>query len=160
VDWREELAEFVSSTHKSEAHTWTRPSRRIPGLPGWNRDPEHRLVICIDTSGSIGDDLLNIFTAEIKAVTAINGTTCHFISCDASVHEVIAPGDLFPTEWSGGGGTDFRPAINKAIELEPDAIIYLTDGQGTFPSGCPIPVLWALTEKTAVPFGRTVMIEK
>ena len=37
-DWKEELARFISSTCKADHRTWARQSRRIPGMPGWNRE--------------------------------------------------------------------------------------------------------------------------
>lgn len=48
-DWKAELARFISAFRKSDAHTWNRTSRRIAGMPGWKREPECTIAICIDT---------------------------------------------------------------------------------------------------------------
>lgn len=54
----------------------------------------------------------------------------------------------------GGGGTDFRPFFRHvAAELEPLAatiLVYLTDGEGTFPEQPPSsPALWIVTPGVA-----------
>src|SRR5271169_3594240 len=65
-DWREELARFVHATVKATEHTWSRPSRRIAGMPGWKRTPETSIAIAIDTSGSINHEQLSTFVAECR----------------------------------------------------------------------------------------------
>ena len=158
-DWEEELAKFIHSTTKSDSRTWNRQSRRIPGLSGWNREIESKLVIVLDTSGSVTGAILAAFVAECKAITSLNGITAVIVSADAQVQQVIEPGDEFPTEWKGGGGTNFVPALKAAEEHEPNCIIYLTDGDGAYPKGSPYPVLWALTKTRKVPFGETILLE-
>ena len=155
-DWRAELAQFIHATKKADSHTWSRPSRRVPGMAGWHREIESRLAICIDTSGSITTELFNTFMAECRAITSLAGITAVLISCDAKVHQVVPPGVPFPTELLGGGGTDFIPALEEAAKHEPDGIVYFTDGAGTYPSGCQYPVLWALTAPHKVPFGESI----
>jgi predicted metal-dependent peptidase len=68
-DWKEELAKFVYSTMKSDSRTWTRQSRRVTGLPGWNREIESNVVIVLDTSGSVTGKILSVFAAECRAIT-------------------------------------------------------------------------------------------
>lgn len=159
VDWRAELAQFLHATTRSDTHTWNRPSRRISGLPGWKREPETTVALCIDTSGSIDDVLLGQFLGEMKAIMSLSGILAYVISCDVAVHQVVLPGDNIPT-LMGGGGTDFRSALSKAEELAVDAVVYLTDAQGTFPQNCNLPVLWALTQKAEVPFGKSILIRR
>lgn len=158
-DWKEELARFVHSTCKSDTRTWTRQSRRINGLPGWSRELESNIVVVLDTSGSVTGPILSTFAAECRAITSLNGITAVIMSADARVHQVIQPGEPFPTEWKGGGGTNFIPALKAAEEYEPNCIIYLTDGHGTYPNGSLYPVLWALTRPCTVPFGEKILLE-
>ena len=113
----------------------------------------------VDTSGSIDDVLLGQFLGEMKAIMSLSGMLAYVISCDAAVHQVVLPGDNIP-KLIGGGGTDFRPALSKAEELAVDAVVYLTDAQGTFPQDCNLPVLWALTQKAEVPFGKSILIRR
>ena len=60
-DWKEELARFIHSTRKSDTRTWNRQSRRVAGLPGWNREIESNIVIVLDTSGSVTGPILGTF---------------------------------------------------------------------------------------------------
>ena len=53
---------------------------------------------------------------------------------------------------AGGGGTDFRPVFDwvaercRRGEARPDALIYCTDGWGTFPPRAPdYPLVWGVT---------------
>jgi predicted metal-dependent peptidase len=158
-DWKEELARFVHSTCKSDTRTWTRQSRRVKGLPGWSREIESNIVIVLDTSGSVTGPILNAFAAECRNITALNGVAAVIMSADAAVHQVIQPGECFPTEWKGGGGTNFVPALKAAVDYEPNCIIYLTDGDGTYPKNCQYPVLWALTKPHTVPCGEKILLE-
>ena len=105
-DWKNELARFIHSTRKSDTRTWTRQSRRIPGLPGWSREIETTIAICIDTSGSIVGSTMNAFVAECRAILDLSGITAVVISADAAVSQVIQPGEPFPVALKGGGGTN------------------------------------------------------
>ena len=89
------------------------------------------------------------------------------IGADASVHEVIDySSEDYPIsiQVSGGGGTDFEPAFQviDTFETAPDAIIYLTDMYGNFPSKEPgYPVLWASTSGIdKAPFGQVIQIRE
>ena len=158
-NWREELARFIHATRRAESHTWNRLSRRVAGLPGWNREIETRVAICIDTSGSVTGGILNAFVAECRAILDLAGVTAIVISADASVSRIVQPGEPFPTELKGGGGTNFAPALKEAENHEPNGIVYFTDGAGAYPKECLSPVLWALTTPTAVPFGDKILLE-
>ncbi len=158
-DWKEELARFIHSTCKSGTRTWSKPSRRIKGLPGWARELESNIVIVLDTSGSVTGPILGAFAAECRAITSLNGITAVIMSADATVHDVIQPGEQFPVEWKGGGGTNFIPALKAAEEYQPNCVIYLTDGDGTYPKSSEYPVLWALTKPRTVPFGEKIILE-
>jgi predicted metal-dependent peptidase len=157
-DWRAELARFIHATKKADSHTWTRVSRRISGMPGWHREIESRIAICVDTSGSISSDMLNAFMSECRAITALAGITAVLITCDAEVSEVVLPGEPFPEEIQGGGGTSFIPALEEAQKHEPNGIVYLTDGAGEYPKSCLYPVLWTLTQPFKVPFGESIIL--
>ena len=60
VDWREQLREFVSTIcNNKEVSTWKRPHRRFIGqdvyMPSMTGESVGKIVIGVDTSGSIGD---------------------------------------------------------------------------------------------------------
>lgn len=159
-DWKNELARFIHSFRKSDSHTWNRVSRRVPGFPGWNREIETNLAICIDSSGSTRGPVLDAFMSECRTIVQLAGITAVLITGDAAVAQVIQPGEPFPTEVRGGGGTNFVPALEEAAKYEPNGIVYFTDGDGTYPSSCLYPVLWALTKPHKVPFGEKIILDE
>jgi predicted metal-dependent peptidase len=88
--------------------------------------------------------------------------------CDADigrVDEAEEPQDLNVIRGKGapgGGGTDFRPVFDEIAKmgLEPDALVYLTDGYGAFPSVAPsFTVIWgniSAPGSVKYPFGDVV----
>jgi len=125
------------------------------------------VVVGIDTSGSIGQTELDRFFAELRGILEnVKPKRVHVVWCDAQVHkvdvveEVEDMGGLKP---HGGGGTDFRPVFDwiEKEGLEPDALVYLTDGLGAFPTHAPkYPVLWgAIMENVKYPnWGEVVPV--
>jgi predicted metal-dependent peptidase len=69
---------------------------------------------------------------------------------------------------AGGGGTSFVPVFDwiarkvREGEAAPDALIYCTDGHGTFPPRAPdYPVVWVVTRGSAArfPFGQVIRLD-
>jgi predicted metal-dependent peptidase len=149
--------------------SWTRPSRRTLALgeeaefvePGIERQRGiRRAGVVIDTSGSIDDALLHAFIAEINSLISKTGCEVMLVDCDAAVQQVsLHRTPIRDYVAKGGGGTDFRPAM-EALEKTPlDVAVYFTDLLGTFPEKKPrFPLLWAATTDLAVPFGRKLLL--
>jgi predicted metal-dependent peptidase len=157
ADWRRALALFASATVRSECHTWSRLSRRVPLGAGRKREPQSKIAICIDSSGSVDDGLLSMFCTEARAICAMLGIEAWIIAADAVVSAIYKPGDTWH-DLPGGGGTDFRPALHAAVEHELDAAIYLTDGDGEYGEEPPIPTLWAMPPGAIAPYGQTITL--
>lgn len=173
VDWKEALRQFVQSSVYSPDYCWSRPNRRwlhqglyMPGLHGQNIGC---LVIARDTSGSIGDDYLSVFNAEILDILQTHKPdVAYVLDCDAQIAQVITiePHDVpesLPAK--GGGGTRFQPVFEWIAEqgLNPACVVYLTDLEGSFPAEEPeYPVIWAVPEGHAMParppFGELLSI--
>jgi predicted metal-dependent peptidase len=120
--------------------------------------------VAIDTSGSITQKLLAEFLAEVQALLDFGRPRkLHLLDCDASIHSAqeFVPGDRIDAQLKGGGGTDFRPVFDHVAEhnLDPAALVYLTDLYGTFPEAPPpYPVLWISYGTDAAPFGDVLKI--
>lgn len=167
ADWRDHLWRFATQVNKDD-YSWTRPNRRylsagiyLPGLYSENMGP---IAIAIDTSGSIDQDTLNTFGAEIRAIVeSVRPSKVHVIYCDAEVNHVdeFSPGDPLQFDMHGGGGTDFRPPFEYLEEngITPECFVYLTDLYGPFPDEPEYPVLWAATTDQAVPFGEVIRLD-
>ncbi|TCP58710.1 putative metal-dependent peptidase [Rhodovulum bhavnagarense] len=166
----------------------TRPSRRwlamdsaarIAGTrppafqPGWRRDREiPRIVVGVDSSGSVDGPLLAKFAAEVAAIAKRTGAETHLLVFDVVVRTrtVLGAGGLWGRRitdilFARDGGTSFIPVIEEALALNPSAIVILTDLEGPFgpppPKG--LPVVWAVPGKppaTGVPFGRILSLAR
>jgi predicted metal-dependent peptidase len=146
--WRELLGaavrSAVSSSGVSEDYTYGRPSRRcLPGvvLPSLRRRPS-RVVVIVDTSGSVSDAELGSALLEIAAIVrAVGGRRdlVSVVSCDAAarVTHPLCRAEGIPLV--GGGGTDLRAGFAQALRTNPrpDVVVALTDGQTPWPSARP-----------------------
>ena len=168
IDWREMLYRHIASYAKS-SFSFMPPNMKYLYrgiyLPSLSSDLL-RIVIAIDSSGSVDEKLLGQFLGEVESVTQqYPNYEIDLITADAKVqsHEVFLPGEALGYEVKGGGGTDFRPVfeyIDRHID-HPTLLIYFTDGLGTFPSQEPnYDLLWVMPENQEVPFGEVMLIER
>lgn len=168
VPWRELLREFVRKLARDD-YSFARPNSRFAHtgmiLPSLRSYRMGRLVIAVDTSGSINHKLLAEFQAEVQAaLDECQPEAIEVLYCDAAVQstEEFTPGDLVRLNAKGGGGTCFEPVfehIETAGEL-PEALIYLTDGYGSCSCKEPdYPVLWATVGEEKFPFGQVVAVK-
>jgi predicted metal-dependent peptidase len=171
LPWKNILRRFM--TEKAmEDFTWAMPNRRFVGehifLPSRiSEDSMGALAIIVDTSGSISNDILNDFGAEVQGVhREVKPKDLYVIYCDAEVNHVdhFGPDDTVTLTAHGGGGTDFRPPFEWMAEngVHPKCAVYLTDGYGMFPDeeDVPYPMMWALYHTDVQPpFGETLHIE-
>ncbi|MFC3895418.1 VWA-like domain-containing protein [Lentzea rhizosphaerae] len=148
--WRELLGAAVRSAASGpgvgEDYTYGRPSRRSAGLPGvvlpsLRRRPP-RVVVIVDTSGSVSDTELGSAIVEIAAITRAVGGRRDLVtvmSCDAAAHitQPLCRAEGIPLV--GGGGTDLREGFAKALRRSPrpDVVVALTDGQTPWPKTKP-----------------------
>jgi len=169
LPWYELLAQYIHSRYRND-YRLIPPNRRflhlgiyLPSVFGEYLE----LVVAVDTSGSISDAMLRTFLSELSGImSSIPSYRVELLGCDAGVstHRTFESPDRIDTEpLSGGGGTDFRPVFEKVSEecWTPDALIYLTDGYGTFPERAPdYPVLWLICgSNVEPPFGRRLSLE-
>lgn len=165
VDWRNALRRFVSSKAKVEP-TFARPKRRfidmdlyLPSLAG---ESMGEFAAFVDCSGSVGGHELDQYAAEIKAIKEdVKPSRVHVIYFDHGVchYDVFGQDDELIINPRGGGGTAFEPCFAFIDEkgIEPECVVFLTDGYGS--CDCPppgYPVLWVTTGTTAFPFGDVV----
>ena len=168
VDWREMLYGYIASYAKS-TYTFVPPNMKYLYrgiyLPSLTSDLL-RIVIAIDTSGSVDEDLLAAFLGEINSIMqSYPNYEIDVITADAKIqsHKVFLPGESLDYEVSGGGGTDFRPVfeyIDSTIDY-PTLLLYFTDGMGTFPEmEASYDVMWIMPEESEVPFGEVMVLEE
>jgi predicted metal-dependent peptidase len=102
------------------------------------------VAIVLDTSGSISNDMLDLYLGEIRGIFSAVGVSSGIwvLPCDSKVHEVekIRSFDLTKLRIKGGGGTDMSVGIAEALTIRPRAniIITLTDGATPWPEKKPV----------------------
>lgn len=149
----------------SDEETYAPPDRRCHYLPGYEEVEQGKIAVIVDTSGSIGEKELDVFASEALGVLLQAGEIV-VIAADASVQSIVTVASK--AEFlsalrgiKGGGGTDFRPGLAAAEKMDNVCgAVYLTDGEGTYPARCTLPVLWALTAEDAPPFGAVVKLKE
>ena len=175
VDWKDHIRLLMTGKIGARGETWKRPNRRrlalnpIVVLPGRRGYGCELVVVGIDTSGSIGPKELNVFLSEVGGIlNDVKPKTIIVIGCDYVVSQVDEVTTLDEFEGlrakgiKGGGGTCFEPVFDYIEEhqLKPEALVYLTDLMGSFPTDEPTyPVVWAATTDLKVPFGDVVRIK-
>jgi len=178
--WEQVLrARLAHSLAPKPGISWSRPSRsylanqgragphrRLPWTPGFSSlRPSPRLVVIVDVSGSIEEELLQKFAREIEAITRRQEAGLVLIIGDDQVRRVaeFAPGrsDLRDITFAGRGGTDFTPLLLEADKHAPDIVVVLTDLDGPALCRPRWPVIWAVPERNASavqPFGRKLTL--
>ncbi|MGC9351579.1 MAG: VWA-like domain-containing protein, partial [Sulfurovum sp.] len=168
VDWREVLSGFIASYAKS-SYSFMPPNMKYLYrgicLPSLSSDLL-RVIIAIDTSGSVEKELLGTFLGEVESIMEVYPNfEIDIITADTKVHshKTYLPGEALAYEVSGGGGTDFRPVfkyIDQNIEY-PTALLFFTDGEGIFPKEEPsYDVMWVMPETLEVPFGELLLLQE
>ena len=167
LPWRMLLSRYLSSLARDD-FSYMRPSRRegsfiLPSL----RSQQIDLVVALDTSGSIKQEEIDGFLAEIDAIKGQIRARITFLPCDAALAKgapwLFEPWEelKFPERISGGGGTSFRPVFQWLEQqgIEPQTLVYFTDAQGEFPEREPnYPVIWLVKGKSQVPWGQRVQL--
>jgi len=173
VDWTDKVIGFFNRKSGGGSYDWRKADRRFitrgiiaPARTGFGAG---LVVIGIDTSGSIGPKILDLFFGEMCGILDdVRPERIMLVWCDARVNridEAVDTDDLMTiraTGAPGGGGTAFAPVFDKVEELglEPDALIYLTDGLGSFPKEEPgYSVIWGnINPGSKYPFGEVIDI--
>lgn len=167
IPWRMLLARYMTATAR-EDYNWARPSRRegeaiLPSL----RSNELKVVVALDSSGSISDQEMQQFASELDALKGQINARITLLACDSELAEdgpwVYEPWDSLqlPREFTGGGGTDFTPVFDwlNRQENQCDLLVYFTDAQGRFPIREPLlPVVWLVKGRAEVPWGQRIQL--
>jgi predicted metal-dependent peptidase len=167
VDWRDVLRKFVEKC-KTDQRTWSKFNRRFLAqgiyLPSVSGEAIGEIAFAVDCSGSITQDVVNQFAAEIHTVKEDgNPSKIHVVYFDSEVshYECYGRDDDLDIKPHGGGGTAFSPVFKYFAEhdINPVACIFLTDlCCNDFGDQPDYPVLWVSTDEGTAPFGEVVLM--
>jgi len=178
-------SKLTASLMPKSRETWAQPSRRWMALhedyeamgmemalePATDPNtPAMKVAVCLDTSGSIDEDLFNRFVAELVGIQRRTGATMYVIVADMTIHDeqMIKASEgkgglIKKVTFKGHGGTDFSPALKRCDELKVAQIVYLTDLEGPARHKPKAPVIWAVPKRfgrgVQAPFGTLLMID-
>ena len=173
VDWREALAEFITSfCIDKDISTWRRPNRRWVGqdvyMPSVYGESVGRIVVGVDMSGSIGPKEIGQFLAEVRKICetakpeAVDLLYWDTRVCQHETYEQDQLGNLLSsTKPRGGGGTSPQCIVDyiKSKKIKAECAVVLTDGyvEG-WGDGWPCPTLWGITTDQVSGVGKTVHV--
>lgn len=114
-----------------------------------NYDEDDRVLIAIDTSGSVDDAQVRLFLRCAQGIMEELQASATVLMVDTRIHSEtdLEPGDPLPRV-VGRGGTSFVPVIEYAARAPAgryQAAFYFTDAYGTFGDNRPtIPFTWVV----------------
>ena len=175
INWREELRDFVSSVCRNkDTSSWRRVNRRFIGndiyMPSIIGESVGRIVVAVDTSGSISNRELQLALSELKSIANdVHPEAIDLLYWGTEVvgHEVYDASNMdtleHATKPKDGGGTDGAciPAYMKDKQMKPECVIVITDGYVGEWGEYDVPVMWVIvnTNETA-PFGKTIHVRE
>ena len=135
LPWDAILDQFLTDM-SPEDYTWRKPNRRfLPEhiLPTKYSESLGHIIIAIDTSGSVTQEMLRKILSEITYIkTKFNPNKLTVLDCDTKIHNIyeIGPNDnIGDLTFSGYGGTRCSPPIEYAKAHSAQALLYFTDGE-------------------------------
>lgn len=167
IDWKFELYNAINR-HMRNNYAFMPPNKkhlyRGFALPSLTSDTLS-LIVAIDTSGSIQEEILGAFVEEFKTIMQnFPAVNIELLIADAKIQGVYSFRNAQDIDFAlrGGGGTDYRPVFDYIDANFPmsSMLLYFTDGDGIFPRIPPsYEVLWALSnKKDRIPFGGSIVI--
>ena len=160
IDWRKALKQFVGSLATGgRSSTIKKLNRKQPyDHPGVKRNRTAKLIVAVDQSGSVDNDLLSYFIAEILSLTRKVEIDYVPFDCELDKKQIITlrKGAKVKLKRVKTGGTDF----NAPTELfnDPknrgrwDALLIVTDGGAPKPKACRKRRAWVLMEGDKLAF--------
>lgn len=144
IPWQVVLKNFLASSSENILdYSMKRLSKRFGTRPGTVKSDVLSVAIGIDTSGSISDDMLQIFFSELDAIAKTN-TKMEVFEWDTKVHRRYDFRD-FDGCVQGRGGTDPIPALEEITAENYDCIIMFTDfGFSDIKDEYGVPILWVV----------------
>ena len=169
VNWAEVMTNFLVKKRTND-RTFSRPNRRFIQqglyLPSITGEALGEVAFCVDCSGSIGQEELNQYAAEIiKVHEDLHPEKIHVLYFDSEVshYDMYEQNESPVIKPHGGGGTAFSPCFRymEKHDINPVACVFLTDLYcDDFGDTPDYPVLWiSTTDEDQVPFGEVVKME-
>ncbi len=166
IDWRAELYNAIDR-HYYHDYVLIPPSKKLiymgTYLPSLSSNML-RIVVAIDSSGSVNEELLGEFISEFESILLSFATfEIDLLVCDDKIRSSahFCSGDKLEYKLKGGGSTDFKPVFEYIEDElhETQLLLYFTDLEGKFPEEEPlINTIWISPSPKDAPFGKMIRI--
>lgn len=177
VNWKKEIRYFINKFIKiGKNKTHSRINRREQSLkkyrppslkeisfnPGVTKDYQSRILVAIDTSGSVSDPEISLFLGEINGMYTLAHIDVILFDTQVCSQPTHISKKITKFDIAGRGGTDFTPALRFAEKNHYDGVICLSDGIFPIPTreNLSLRVLWCFTQERDIPpYGKLVKID-
>lgn len=147
-NWKAYFRRFLGNSYDIfTKKTYRKESLRFPDSAGLKIKKKHRILVGVDTSGSVSDQELAEFFSEIHHVWKAD-CSVDIIECDARIGRIYEYKGKFDGKCTGRGGTIFKPVIDyyNSNKDKYSTLVYFTDGYGENPIQKPHKnMMWVVT---------------
>jgi predicted metal-dependent peptidase len=164
INWREQLKRFAARSLETKIESSKKKRNRRYGIsiPGEVKFEDLNIGVAIDTSGSVSDEALNQFLAELDKMSRY--AKIWVVEADSEIKNSYEFNPKKTYSFKGRGGTAYQPAFDFYNKQKPqiDALIYFGDMDAFDKPNKPrYPVLWATvgTQKPPAEFGSQIFVK-
>ena len=147
ADWRRYCRRFMGNEYSwMTKKSRRRESKRFEGMMGTRHMRKSKILVAIDTSGSVSMPEYKEFMRQV--LTMKNVVDFDVVECDTMIRYEYHFAGKPNTELHGGGGTSFQQPVDLFYQRGfYDALIYFTDGECPIPDNTPKDTLWIISSK-------------
>ena len=165
-DWKKEFRRILGTAFDiNRKLTRRKESKRFEEARGSKLKKKHKILVGIDTSGSVSDRDFQDFFSEIYHIYKA-GSDIHILECDTEITNEYDYKGKMPTQVTGRGGTIMKPLYeywNKSKEYT--LFVLFTDGycdspENGFLKGNTISIITTGGTKIENFPGKTIKIDK
>ena len=150
-NWKNYLRRFTGISSK----IFTKKIRRkentkFPDMPGMKVKMKQKLMLAIDTSGSVRDHEVKEFMNEMHHIYK-TGVDITLVQADTYIRDISEYKGTYDLKIHGRGGTNFTPVIEYFNEnTSYTSLVYFTDGEASTSVNPRAKVLWVHSEESEI----------
>jgi predicted metal-dependent peptidase len=166
VNWKDVLRQFVGQLVRGgRTNSIKRINKKYPYIhPGTKRSYQAKLLVAIDQSGSVSNEMLVEFFAELGALTKKVTIDVLPFDCVANEKDIYTwrKGTDVPAKRVRGGGTDFNAPTKLVNDTRNrgrwDGMLIMTDGEAPAPTSSRVKRGWVLGKGCKMEFPTTELV--
>ena len=150
-NWKNYLRRFTGiSTKIFTKKIRRKENTKFPDMPGIKVKMKQKLMLAIDTSGSVSNDEVREFMNEMHHIYK-TGVDITLVQCDTYIRDISEYKGTYDLKLHGRGGTDFTPVIEYFNEnTSYTSLVYFTDGEAYTSVNPRAKVLWVHSEQSEI----------